>query len=142
MLDREIRVIGQCSRTMLKLLKLDSGFMRRLENGELKEVYFFERDIREELIDWVNFCESFIGNEVGYVTGTMLENSLTVDDEIRELLGVICRKVVMVSSMNIDREELLVICRERNPFNRYGFYEFGDKLSRLIDVGGREVDCD
>ena len=142
MLDREIRVIGQCSRTMLKLLKLDSEFRSRLEKGDLFEVDFFERDIREELIDWVNFCESFIGNEVGYVTGTMLENSLTVDDEIRELLGVICRKVVMVSSMNIDREELLVICRERNPFNRYGFYEFGDKLSRLIDVGGREGDCD
>lgn len=142
MLDREIRVIGQCSRTMLKLLKLDSEFMMRLEKGDLVDVYFFERDIRGEMMDWVTFCESFIGNEIGYVTGTMLENSLTVDDEIRELLGVICRKVVMISSMNIDREELVVICRERNPFNRYGFYEFGDKLSRLIDVGGRECDCD
>lgn len=142
MLDREIRVMGQCSRTLLKFLKLDSEFRSRLEKGDLVDVYFFERDIREELMDWVDFCESFIGNEVGYVTGTMLENSLTVDDEIRELLGVICRKVVMISSMNIDREELVVICRERNPFNRYGFYEFGDKLSRLIDVGGREGDCD
>lgn len=142
MLDREIRVIGQCSRTMLKLLKLDSEFRSRLEKGDLVDVYFFERDIREELMDWVDFCEEFIGNEVGHVTGTMLENSLTVDDEIRELLGVICRKVVMISSMNIDREELVVICRERNPFSRYGFYEFGDKLSRLIDVSGREGDCD
>lgn len=142
MLDREIRVIGQCSRTMLKLLKLDSEFRSRLEKGDLVDVYFFERDIREELMDWVTFCEEFVGDEVGYVTGTMLENSLTVDDEIRELLGVICRKVVMISSMNIDREELVVLCRERNPFNRYGFYEFGDKLSRLIDVGGRGGDCD
>lgn len=134
MLEREIRVIGQCSRTMLKLLKLDSEFMRRLENGELNDVYFFERDIRDEMRDWIDFSEEFVGNEIGYVTGTMLENSLTVDDEIRELLGVICRKVNMVSSMNIDREDLVIVCRERNMFRRYGFYEFGDKLSRLIDV--------
>lgn len=137
MLDREIRVIGQCSRTMLKLLKLDSEFRSRLEKGDLFDVYFFERDIREELMDWIDFCEEFVGNEIGHVTGTMLENSLTVDDEIRELLGVLCRKVIMISSMNIDREELVTVCRERNPFNRYGFYEFGDKLSRLIDVSER-----
>lgn len=134
MLDREIRVIGQCSRTMLKLLTLDSEFRSRLDNGTLDDVYFFERDIRDEMMDWIDFCEEFVGNEIGDVTGTMLENSLTVDDEIRELLGVLCRKVIMISSMNIDREELVIVCRERNPFLRYGFYEFGDQLSRMVNA--------
>lgn len=136
-LDRDIRKIGQCSKTMVKLLKLESEFVDMLDRGEFDGVYFFEKNIREEMLDWLRFSEEFVGEAIGFVTGNMLENSLTVDAEINELLRVMHHQVVRISSMNIDREDLIAVYASINPFQRYGFYEFRDNFKELISEHDR-----
>lgn len=94
--------------------------------GDLLDAFFFNCSFDEEMMDWSSFFMELLGDDFKKVEK---DESQTPDERIDACFEQMTAAVARLNSMDIDREKLVSLYPEKNPFALYGFEKLEEELT-------------